>query len=166
MVDVQRPLLLLFWWLKGARGTSTTWIPYSTSIKNRGFKVSTCKTPLGWTLEAFWSPWQGSPSLSRSAFGGPLANLTGVHRGQIQFFRDSGGVEACCCVRMASGKAFGWCLEAVLVGQSCFLAVLFVVRTWIFRPLPEGLRGRCALHLSHALEASCCSAKRSDDVIS
>ena len=41
-------------------------------------------------------------------------------------FRDSGGVGACSCFRMASGKASGWCLEEVLRGQSCFLAVLFV----------------------------------------
>ena len=56
-------------------------------------------------------------------------------------------------------------LEALLTVQSCFFTVLFVVRSWIFGTLSEGHCGRCALHLSHALEAFCCSAKRLGDVM-
>ena len=56
-VDVPDPFLFVYGCLKGSLGPSKTWIPYSTSIKNRLFHISTCKPPLGSTLEAFWSSW-------------------------------------------------------------------------------------------------------------
>jgi len=105
LVDVQRRFLVLLGCLKRVLGPSKTWIPYS--IKNQDFKVPDCKTPLGRTLEAFWRTWERPRSLSWRPFGGPLANLTGVPASKIQFFRDSGGVGACSCLRMASGDAFG-----------------------------------------------------------
>ena len=72
---------------------------------------------------------------------------------KIKFFRDSGGVGVCSCLRMASGEAFGWPLEAVLGGQSDFFAVLFVVWRLIFRLLRNtsvlvALCGR-HMHLKH-----------------
>ena len=125
--------MTVFGWLQGALGLSKTWIPYNTSIKNRVFKVSTCKTPLGRILEAFWSTWECPQSLSRRPFGGPLANLTGVRCSKIQFFVATGGVPTISCFRRPSGKAFGWYLEAFLVVQRYFSTVLSVVRSWMFR---------------------------------
>ena len=55
-------------------------------------------------------------------------------------------------------------MEGLFSVQSCFFTLLFVVRSWIFRSLSEGHCGRCALHFSRALEASCFSAQRLDDV--
>ena len=107
LVDVQRLFLVIFGCVKGFLGLSKTWIPYSTSIKNQVFKISTCKTPLGRLLEAFWSLWERPLSLSWKPLGGPLANLTGGPVNKIQFFPVSRGVWACSALWMASGDAFG-----------------------------------------------------------
>ena len=106
-MDVPNPFLVVFGGLKVALGPSKTWSPYSTSIKNQVFKVSTCKTLLGRLLEALWSTWERPRSGSWRSLGGPLASLTVGRASKIKFFRDSGGVGVCSCLRMASGDAFG-----------------------------------------------------------
>ena len=142
LVDVQRPLLAVFGWLKGARGTSKTWIPYSTSIKNRGFKVSTWKTPLGRALEALWISWECPRSLSSRPFGGPMANLTGGRAGEIHFFSATAGVPTISCFRRPSREAFGQYLISLLYVPRCFFLLLgvefleFLERTSVVVVLP------------------------------
>ena len=112
--------------LKGVRGGSKTWIPFSTSIKNRGFKVSTWKTPLGRALEALWISWECPRSLSSRPFGGPMANLTGGRAGEIHFFSATAGVPTISCFRRPSREAFGQYLISLLYVPRCFFLLLGV----------------------------------------
>ena len=97
----------------GALGTLKTWIPYSTSIKNRSFRISTCKTRLGWTLEAFWSTWEGPRSLSWGPFGSPLANLTGFPAAKFGFFATRELLRLLLAFGWFPGRLLGSCLEAL-----------------------------------------------------
>ena len=55
-------------------------------------------------------------------------------------------------------SSFGW-------SELLLLQVVFLFEDGLLDPFQKAFGGRCALHFSSALEASCCSAKRFDDVI-
>ena len=61
------------------------------------------------------------------AFGRSFGHFDRGAGQQNLVFAASRGVPTISCFRRPSGKAFGWYLEALVVVQSCFFTVLFVV---------------------------------------
>ena len=145
--------MIVFGCLKNALGLSKTWIPYSTSIKNRGFKVLAAKTTLGGTLEALWKWLEPSSEPFSEAFWEPFGKSDRGPRQRNSFFSR---LRMCWSVLLLSDSFWGgfWVIfESIFCAvQSCFFDNYLIVRSWIFRTLSEGHCGRCALHLSHALD--------------
>ena len=71
--------------LKGVRGGSKTWIPFSTSPKNQGFKVFHFQDIPRGVFEAIWPAGKCLGRALGEAFGCPLAILTGGRNQKLWF---------------------------------------------------------------------------------
>ena len=154
--------MVVFGWLQGPRGSSETLIPLKPSIKNKVFKVSAARTPLGSTFEWLWERLRMFPEPFSGVFLGSLGHFDGRTCQQLSLcfpprqvlddFLPSSGLWG--GFWMIFRSTFG-CSELIFYSS-------LIVHSWIFSTLSEGHCGRCALHFSHALEVFCFSAKRLD----